>query len=379
MAAREGANNDDVSISVRRAGSPPSIMIAPADATVGWLRARIRNDAGFGPAVPLAICHRGAVLADDAASLSRAGLDVHPSVVAVALPGRARSLYGSDAEPAAAHATPVPEQTPVARASSAGAPASSAGARGARGTIDGDEGAATAEDEGARGARGTIDGDEGAAAAEDERMCRICFDGGSSRFNRLLAPCRCSGSMRLVHARCLAEWRLRAVGTSSFTHCDQCRARYAVRTTSLAPHLRSRAVLHACTLLCTACTVLVFAMLPLPVERCFFRLVDWRPWDWLARRGWALRIVRGLLVVAHAGLAEHLHELLKRDQISRDACLRCVMLSCAANGFRILRLFAMIGVLHYLGYMYATARQHIKRLMLTHGEVVLDWTPAAQV
>ena len=42
--------------------------------------------------------------------------------------------------------------------------------------------------------------------ALQERVCRVCFCGEEE--GPLLAPCRCRGSVRYVHASCLNEWRV---------------------------------------------------------------------------------------------------------------------------------------------------------------------------
>lgn len=349
LSSRGREHSHTMEISVRRLGAPTWSVTAPVgeEATVGWLRERVREDMRLPPDASLALCHRGEVLADDRASLQI--MEIHPSCVAVALPGNpsARAAARSPATSASASATRTgAEHGPEPSAPAATAPT-------------------------ATPAADTVDEPEGQDDMQ-ARECRICFCGGSSRRNRLITPCRCSGSMRHVHARCLSEWRLRAIGTQSFTRCDQCRAPYAVQATSWQPLLKNPALVHGLTLFSVASIVAVTALLPFEVEAVFFRLVSLRPWTWLARRSWALRVLRGLLCLAIIGLGEHMHQLLRRDVVTRDACLRCMMLSLASNGPRLLRLFAIIGVLHSLGYAYVGARQQIKRLMLEHGEILVD-------
>ncbi|AZB49249.1 E3-M1/8-like protein [Phascolarctid gammaherpesvirus 1] len=48
-------------------------------------------------------------------------------------------------------------------------------------------------------------------------MCRICFD-CESGYEPLLTPCRCSGTMKFIHASCLVKW----FKTSTRTQCELC-------------------------------------------------------------------------------------------------------------------------------------------------------------
>jgi hypothetical protein len=286
-----------VDIALRRMGGQTWSVCAPPAATVGWLRASARAHLDVAPTLAVALCHRGAVLEDDAQSLRDAGVLLHPSVIAVPLPGKPRAI-------AAKALMPHPPLAAEGLASDGG---------------DAGGGDARVEED------------------EDEAVCRICFDARCVHGSQLVAPCRCAGSMRFVHTACLAEWRTLAVGTRAFAECQTCRSPYAVRATRYAPLLRSEALLHCATALSLLLLAGLAALLPIPLERRFFALVEFVPWSWLARRGWALRALRGLLVVAATGLGEHMRLIMSRDVITRDACLRCLALSSALNGPRILR------------------------------------------
>ncbi|EFN56526.1 hypothetical protein CHLNCDRAFT_144149 [Chlorella variabilis] len=77
-------------------------------------------------------------------------------------------------------------------------------------------------------------------------QCRICWlEADVEEGGALLAPCRCSGSSRCVHQRCLAAW-MGAVaerkGVHAARHCDICRARYAGLPREL--HLREPPVAY---------------------------------------------------------------------------------------------------------------------------------------
>mmetsp|Transcript_28679 Transcript_28679/g.78859 ORF Transcript_28679/g.78859 Transcript_28679/m.78859 type:complete len:395 (-) Transcript_28679:173-1357(-) len=66
----------------------------------------------------------------------------------------------------------------------------------------------------------------------DDRLCRFCFTAGGGP---LLAPCRCTGSQRWVHATCLLKWRgssQRRVGSRH--SCEVCLAKYRLSGPSAA-------------------------------------------------------------------------------------------------------------------------------------------------
>ncbi|KAJ0001582.1 hypothetical protein NQD34_001378 [Periophthalmus magnuspinnatus] len=50
----------------------------------------------------------------------------------------------------------------------------------------------------------------------EEPFCRICHEGPQS--GPLLSPCDCSGTLALVHQRCLELW----LSTSNTSHCELC-------------------------------------------------------------------------------------------------------------------------------------------------------------
>ena len=82
----------------------------------------------------------------------------------------------------------------------------------------------------------------GGHAAAPERICRMCFDSAVAPGDRLLAPCRCRGTMKYVHASCLDEWRAKSRRTDSARACEQCGAAYRLRVTPAMCLLGSRLV-----------------------------------------------------------------------------------------------------------------------------------------
>ncbi|KAK5874662.1 hypothetical protein PBY51_019590 [Eleginops maclovinus] len=68
---------------------------------------------------------------------------------------------------------------------------------------------------------------EGPAAIPDrvcseKPFCRICHEGGPS--GELLTPCRCSGSLAVVHRACLETW----LTASNSSHCELCQQPFAL-------------------------------------------------------------------------------------------------------------------------------------------------------
>jgi len=70
--------------------------------------------------------------------------------------------------------------------------------------------------------------DMGYGDGDEEPMCRICFEEDEQDDNRLISPCKCDGTQKFVHQKCLREWQ-RSVQTYRPNHPDQvcsiCRSR----------------------------------------------------------------------------------------------------------------------------------------------------------
>ena len=59
-------------------------------------------------------------------------------------------------------------------------------------------------------------------------ICRICLEEETS-IDKLIAPCRCSGSSKYVHINCLQTWRRTARGAIGETSCMECQTEYIIR------------------------------------------------------------------------------------------------------------------------------------------------------
>jgi len=73
-------------------------------------------------------------------------------------------------------------------------------------------------------------GDESETAEGSACACRICHQTAEESGRPLIAPCRCSGSIRYAHAQCLLDWLLHSSAASSSNwRCDICRTPFVVR------------------------------------------------------------------------------------------------------------------------------------------------------
>lgn len=67
----------------------------------------------------------------------------------------------------------------------------------------------------------------------DDRECRICFE-EETEDNILIWPCKCRGTSKYVHEKCLNQWRYENIDRPAFELCMECRYKY--RFTNEYPH-----------------------------------------------------------------------------------------------------------------------------------------------
>ena len=59
--------------------------------------------------------------------------------------------------------------------------------------------------------------------------CRICYDNKNVSTNRLIAPCRCNGSSKYIHDKCLEKWRFSNMPNSDpRKKCMECNYEYNI-------------------------------------------------------------------------------------------------------------------------------------------------------
>jgi len=56
------------------------------------------------------------------------------------------------------------------------------------------------------------------------KSCRYCLD--SNEQHDFIIPCKCKGSIKYVHRKCLDEWRASDVEGNRFKQCDICKFNY---------------------------------------------------------------------------------------------------------------------------------------------------------
>ena len=67
----------------------------------------------------------------------------------------------------------------------------------------------------------------------DDRECRICFEEETEN-NILIWPCKCRGTSKYVHEKCLNQWRYENIDRPAFELCMECRYKY--RFNNVYPH-----------------------------------------------------------------------------------------------------------------------------------------------
>ena len=59
----------------------------------------------------------------------------------------------------------------------------------------------------------------------DDKECRICFE-EETVDNPFISPCRCSGTSKYVHKKCLEQWRYQSENRDCYEMCMECRYHY---------------------------------------------------------------------------------------------------------------------------------------------------------
>ena len=222
-----------------------------------------------------------------------------------------------------------------------------------------------------------------AAAADDdeeeERVCRVCFCGEEA--GKLIAPCRCRGSVRLIHVRCLNTWRVTSANPRSFERCETCGFRYRTERTAVAFVLQNERVVTGAAVLCFL--LLVFAgalcgppLVPFRLELKLYNLVQWYPFGYYS--WWGARcdaLVRGLIVPACGGLYQSITEAYTRHRglpLEQQGWAIALGVSLANDGLLLARPLLCGGLLYFCKELLLRMRLECRKLFTRFGERVLD-------
>ena len=67
---------------------------------------------------------------------------------------------------------------------------------------------------------------------ENIKRCRICYE-GDQILSPLISPCKCNGTIKWVHEKCIKEW----INISKKKYCPQCRYQYKIENVCNYPKL----------------------------------------------------------------------------------------------------------------------------------------------
>lgn len=97
------------------------------------------------------------------------------------------------------------------------------------------------------------------------RECRICLEGEDE--GRVIAPCKCTGSVKYTHVKCLAEWIKRKVESNAKTRasCEICEAEFSYRLSNVrifdCEELSRNYQIHKSSIRCFAAAYAAFLLL----------------------------------------------------------------------------------------------------------------------
>eukprot|EP00760_Papus_ankaliazontas_P016909 PhM_4_TR1692/c2_g2_i2/m.19010 len=130
--------------------------------------------------------------------------------------------------------------------------------------------------------------------AEDEeedphRMCRICRT--SVPRADLFAPCRCRGSVKYIHRKCLQQWREMTTNAQNRVRCSECHAPFVIvqheDTMGYVPHFVQRTVYYSGYGIAIALYWIIFGF--------GFKVIAWLIWEPVLK--WELPSARTMHVI----------------------------------------------------------------------------------
>ena len=62
----------------------------------------------------------------------------------------------------------------------------------------------------------------------EENRCRYCLETDNDNTNPLIVPCKCDGSLKYVHRKCLDKWRAGDLDSENVLTCEICHEDYCI-------------------------------------------------------------------------------------------------------------------------------------------------------
>ena len=85
-----------------------------------------------------------------------------------------------------------------------------------------------------------------------KRTCRICYERGLKK-NKLYYPCKCKGSLKYIHEKCLKKW----ISISNKKKCPQCKYRYIIEETNPLAYINNPYILLIITVIINIFLILI--------------------------------------------------------------------------------------------------------------------------
>jgi len=363
-----------------RSGVISELDVAPSDSVSTLKQSLLRQGTAPQSALRLHVAHHGRLLADDELlEVVRAAPIV---ILAAVLPAAAVQPAPSPSQPthavppaAAASAITRARPPPTAAAAHLRVPSrEDIAAAWARAFPSDDDGGAHANNERQPHERPQPQPQQEQEQELEERLCRVCFCG--EEVGALIQPCRCRGSVRLVHARCLNEWRAQSANPRSFARCDTCGYAYRTERLPMAAWLQDERTVLGATSVAFLLLILIGALLPCRPHRLLYFLLELHPslsHPWWGGR--CDRLVVGLSLPAVLGFCHSLYSAYRHHRglpLEDQRWAIALLLSIAADGSRLLRPLLALGLLHFARQLAREMRLVCRQLLTRFGERVLD-------
>eukprot|EP01084_Bolivina_argentea_P130761 230847_1 len=241
---------------------------------------------------------------------------------------------------------------------------------------------------------------------DDHKQCRLCFSSEEENpeLGQLFQPCRCSGTMKWIHLKCLNEWRAVAPNARSYYRCDQCQYEYNLRRAYWADMVAHPNTSKIISIIILCIGIILFGILTfkLPFAEYIYKMIEWSPITFFSNKlcrnksiecmkqcnswlpwnycpyycfpcyleplnEWTQIYIQvffsGVLLLSCLGL------FAQRQLIWRHKWIFIVTL---AQSTRVWRLFILVGVGHSFYGLLNTVRIVVKKFLSQFGEKILS-------